>query len=161
MGQGQKEQTHATGGRVPAPYGTEPLSKERHHGRRSRPWIVWKPNHKNCVESRWQNWSCDLRPVIKIVCDSICPMFVYCPLDDVFFSMADMDMSHSLSSLPPLGEPPTVDLDLSLNSNYSASPGESPSANATVSLCAVYNYFVIKHLNSFYYYDAFIITETW
>ncbi|XP_061751316.1 autophagy-related protein 2 homolog B-like isoform X1 [Nerophis ophidion] len=51
---------------------------------------------------------------------------------DVFFSMAaDMDMSHSLSSLPPLGEPPTVDLDLSLNSNYSASPGESPSGNAT------------------------------
>uniref|UniRef100_A0A8C3G424 Autophagy related 2B n=1 Tax=Cyclopterus lumpus TaxID=8103 RepID=A0A8C3G424_CYCLU len=54
--------------------------------------------------------------------------------DDVFFSMADMDMSHSLSSLPPLGEPPNVDLDLSLNSNYSASPGESPSENATVSL---------------------------
>uniref|UniRef100_A0A3P9CZT1 Autophagy related 2B n=1 Tax=Maylandia zebra TaxID=106582 RepID=A0A3P9CZT1_9CICH len=54
--------------------------------------------------------------------------------DDVFFSMADMDMSHSLSSLPPLGEPPTVDLDLSLTSNYSASPGESPSGNATVSL---------------------------
>ncbi|KAM3870794.1 autophagy-related protein 2 homolog B [Diretmus argenteus] len=51
--------------------------------------------------------------------------------EDVFFSMADMDMSHSLSSLPPLGEPPTVDLDLSLNSNYSASPGESPSGNAT------------------------------
>lgn len=51
--------------------------------------------------------------------------------DDVFFSMADMDMSHSLSSLPPLGEPPTVDLDLSLTSNYSASPGESPSGNAT------------------------------
>ncbi|XP_061156845.1 autophagy-related protein 2 homolog B isoform X1 [Syngnathus typhle] len=51
--------------------------------------------------------------------------------DDVFFSMADMDMSHSLSSLPPLGEPPTVDLDLSLNSNYSASPGESPSGNKT------------------------------
>ncbi|KAM8834324.1 autophagy-related protein 2 homolog B [Synchiropus picturatus] len=49
--------------------------------------------------------------------------------DDVFFSMADMDMSHSLSSLPPLGDPPTVDLDLSLNSNYSASPGESPSGN--------------------------------
>lgn len=47
--------------------------------------------------------------------------------------MADMDMSHSLSSLPPLGEPPTVDLDLSLNSNYSASPGESPSGNTTVS----------------------------
>ncbi|XP_077587556.1 autophagy-related protein 2 homolog B isoform X1 [Stigmatopora nigra] len=52
--------------------------------------------------------------------------------DDVFFSMADMDMSHSLSSLPPLGEPPTVDLDLSLNSNYSASPGESPSGNPIV-----------------------------
>ncbi|XP_020356756.1 autophagy-related protein 2 homolog B [Oncorhynchus kisutch] len=51
--------------------------------------------------------------------------------EDVFFSMADMDMSHSLSSLPPLGEPPTVDLDLSLNSNYSPSPGESPSGNAT------------------------------
>ncbi|KAK7903896.1 hypothetical protein WMY93_016503 [Mugilogobius chulae] len=53
--------------------------------------------------------------------------------DDVFFSMADMDMSHSLSSLPPLGEPPTVDLDLSLNSNYSASSRESPSGNATAS----------------------------
>ncbi|XP_056151648.1 autophagy-related protein 2 homolog B [Lampris incognitus] len=50
--------------------------------------------------------------------------------EDVFFSMADMDMSHSLSSLPPLGEPPTVDLDLSLNSNYSSSPVESPSGNA-------------------------------
>ncbi|XP_037397810.1 autophagy-related protein 2 homolog B isoform X3 [Pygocentrus nattereri] len=50
--------------------------------------------------------------------------------EDVFFSMADMDMSHSLSSLPPLGDPPTVDLDLSLNSNYSASLGESPSGNA-------------------------------
>ncbi|KTG34867.1 hypothetical protein cypCar_00040157 [Cyprinus carpio] len=53
--------------------------------------------------------------------------------EDVFFSMADMDMSHSLSSLPPLGDPPTVDLDLSVNSNYSASLGESPSGNvATV-----------------------------
>lgn len=64
-------------------------------------------------------------------------VFSFCSVDrveDVFFSMADMDMSHSLSSLPPLGEPPTVDLDLSLNSNYSASPGESPSGNATVSL---------------------------
>ncbi|XP_012992957.2 autophagy-related protein 2 homolog B isoform X2 [Esox lucius] len=50
--------------------------------------------------------------------------------EDVFFSMADMDMSHSLSSLPPLGDPPTVDLDLSLNSNYSPSPGQSPSGNA-------------------------------
>ncbi|XP_016101620.1 autophagy-related protein 2 homolog B-like [Sinocyclocheilus grahami] len=53
--------------------------------------------------------------------------------EDVFFSMADMDMSHSLSSLPPLGDPPTVDLDLSVNSNYSTSLGESPSGNvATV-----------------------------
>ena len=60
--------------------------------------------------------------------------FLVPDVDDVFFSMADMDMSHSLSSLPPLGEPPTVDLDLSLNSNYSASPVESPSGNATVSL---------------------------
>ncbi|XP_031435892.1 autophagy-related protein 2 homolog B [Clupea harengus] len=47
--------------------------------------------------------------------------------EDVFFSMAEMDMSHSLSSLPPLGDPPTVDLDLSLNSNYSAPLDESPS----------------------------------
>ncbi|XP_062379584.1 autophagy-related protein 2 homolog B isoform X2 [Sardina pilchardus] len=47
--------------------------------------------------------------------------------EEVFFSMAEMDMSHSLSSLPPLGDPPTVDLDLSLNSNYSASLAESPS----------------------------------
>ncbi|XP_057199403.1 autophagy-related protein 2 homolog B isoform X3 [Triplophysa rosa] len=53
--------------------------------------------------------------------------------EDVFFSMAEMDMSHSLSSLPPLGDPPTVDLDLSLSSNYSASLVESPSGNvATV-----------------------------
>uniref|UniRef100_A0A672MZU1 Autophagy related 2B n=1 Tax=Sinocyclocheilus grahami TaxID=75366 RepID=A0A672MZU1_SINGR len=37
--------------------------------------------------------------------------------EDVFFSMADMDMSHSLSSLPPLGDPPTVDLDLSVNTH--------------------------------------------
>uniref|UniRef100_A0A673ZD93 Autophagy related 2B n=1 Tax=Salmo trutta TaxID=8032 RepID=A0A673ZD93_SALTR len=51
--------------------------------------------------------------------------------EDVFFSMADMDMSHSLSSLPPLGEPPTVDL--SLNSNYSPSLGES-TGNTTVCL---------------------------
>ncbi|XP_045572132.1 autophagy-related protein 2 homolog B isoform X4 [Salmo salar] len=49
--------------------------------------------------------------------------------EDVFFSMADMDMSHSLSSLPPLGEPPTVDL--SLNSNYSPSLGES-TGNTTI-----------------------------
>ncbi|XP_069049279.1 autophagy-related protein 2 homolog B isoform X3 [Lepisosteus oculatus] len=49
--------------------------------------------------------------------------------EDVFFSMAEMDMSHSLSSLPPLGDPPTVDLDLSLNSNFTPSPGESPSGN--------------------------------
>lgn len=60
-------------------------------------------------------------------------------VEDVFFSMADMDMSHSLSSLPPLGDPPTVDLDLSLTSNYSASPGESPSGNAAVSLLVTVN----------------------
>uniref|UniRef100_A0A8C1FWM1 Autophagy related 2B n=1 Tax=Cyprinus carpio TaxID=7962 RepID=A0A8C1FWM1_CYPCA len=52
--------------------------------------------------------------------------------EDVFFSMADMDMSHSLSSLPPLGDPSTVDLDLSSNSNYSASMGESPSGNVAL-----------------------------
>uniref|UniRef100_A0A8C1SW19 Autophagy related 2B n=1 Tax=Cyprinus carpio TaxID=7962 RepID=A0A8C1SW19_CYPCA len=45
--------------------------------------------------------------------------------EDVFFSMADMDMSHSLSSLPPLGDPSTVDLDLSSNSNYSVSMGDT------------------------------------
>ncbi|XP_028828008.1 autophagy-related protein 2 homolog B isoform X2 [Denticeps clupeoides] len=50
--------------------------------------------------------------------------------EDVFFSMAEMDMSHSLSSLPPLGEPPTMEMDLSLNSNYSTSLGESASGNA-------------------------------
>ncbi|KTG34159.1 hypothetical protein cypCar_00030902 [Cyprinus carpio] len=52
--------------------------------------------------------------------------------EDLFFSMADMDMSHSLSSLPPLGDPSTVDLDLSSNSNYSASMGESPSGNVAM-----------------------------
>ncbi|XP_018413862.1 PREDICTED: autophagy-related protein 2 homolog B [Nanorana parkeri] len=46
--------------------------------------------------------------------------------EEVFFSMADMDMSHSLSSLPPLGDPPTVDLDLSLSSTYTSSPVGSP-----------------------------------
>ncbi|KAM8921116.1 autophagy-related protein 2 homolog B isoform 2-T2 [Pelodytes ibericus] len=46
--------------------------------------------------------------------------------EEVFFSMADMDMSHSLSSLPPLGDPPTVDLDLSLTSTYTESPAGSP-----------------------------------
>uniref|UniRef100_A0A671SBT0 Autophagy-related protein 2 homolog B-like n=1 Tax=Sinocyclocheilus anshuiensis TaxID=1608454 RepID=A0A671SBT0_9TELE len=51
--------------------------------------------------------------------------------EDVFFSMADMDMSHSLSSLPPLGDPPTVDLDLSVNSNYSTSLGESQKEKQT------------------------------
>ncbi|KAG2457563.1 ATG2B protein, partial [Polypterus senegalus] len=50
--------------------------------------------------------------------------------EEVFFSMAEMDMSHSLSSLPPLGDPPTDDLDLSLNSQYTASPTGSPSGNA-------------------------------
>ncbi|KAM4664267.1 autophagy-related protein 2 homolog B isoform 2-T2 [Discoglossus pictus] len=46
--------------------------------------------------------------------------------DEVFFSMADMDMSHSLSSLPPLGDPPTVDLELSLTSTYTNTPAGSP-----------------------------------
>ncbi|XP_063804513.1 autophagy-related protein 2 homolog B isoform X1 [Pseudophryne corroboree] len=50
--------------------------------------------------------------------------------EEVFFSMADMDMSHSLSSLPPLGEPPTVDLDLSLSSTYTTSPIGSPQGGA-------------------------------
>lgn len=50
--------------------------------------------------------------------------------EEVFFSMADMDMSHSLSSLPPLGDPPTVDLDLSLSSTYTTSPVGSPLGGA-------------------------------
>ncbi|OXB64313.1 hypothetical protein ASZ78_010697 [Callipepla squamata] len=40
--------------------------------------------------------------------------------------MAEMDMSHSLSSLPPLGDPPTMDLDLSLTSTYTNTPAGSP-----------------------------------
>lgn len=64
---------------------------------------------------------------------SLTTFLIYYLTEDVFFSMADMDMSHSLSSLPPLGDPPTVDLDLSVNSNYSASLGESPSGNVAVS----------------------------
>ncbi|XP_041131131.1 autophagy-related protein 2 homolog B-like isoform X6 [Polyodon spathula] len=51
--------------------------------------------------------------------------------EDVFFSMAEMEMSHSLSSLPPLGDPPNVDLELSLNSNYASSPRGSPLDNVT------------------------------
>uniref|UniRef100_A0A8C9FJ22 Autophagy related 2B n=1 Tax=Pavo cristatus TaxID=9049 RepID=A0A8C9FJ22_PAVCR len=46
--------------------------------------------------------------------------------EEVFFSMAEMDMSHSLSSLPPLGDPPTMDLDLSLTSTYTNTPAGSP-----------------------------------
>ncbi|XP_059951660.1 autophagy-related protein 2 homolog B isoform X4 [Mesoplodon densirostris] len=48
------------------------------------------------------------------------------PEEEVFFSMADMDMSHSLSSLPPLGEPPNMDLELSLTSTYTNTPAGSP-----------------------------------
>ncbi|KAI5937003.1 autophagy-related protein 2 homolog B [Manis javanica] len=44
--------------------------------------------------------------------------------EEVFFSMADMDMSHSVSSLPPLGDPPHMDLELSLTSTYT--PAGSP-----------------------------------
>ncbi|KAM4690397.1 autophagy-related protein 2 homolog B isoform 2-T2 [Rhinophrynus dorsalis] len=57
--------------------------------------------------------------------------------EEVFFSMADMDMSHSLSSLPPLGDPPTVDLDLSLTSTYTNTPAGSP-LGATVTTWADY-----------------------
>ncbi|XP_069771921.1 autophagy-related protein 2 homolog B-like isoform X4 [Narcine bancroftii] len=45
--------------------------------------------------------------------------------DDVFFSMADMEMSNSVTSLPPLGEP-TVDMELSLSSTHVNSPDSSP-----------------------------------
>ncbi|XP_075387716.1 autophagy-related protein 2 homolog B isoform X1 [Tenrec ecaudatus] len=50
--------------------------------------------------------------------------------EEVFFSMADMDMSHSLSSLPPLGDPPHLDLELSLTSTYASSPAGSPLGTA-------------------------------
>lgn len=46
--------------------------------------------------------------------------------EEVFFSMADMDMSHSLSSLPPLGDPPNMDLELSLTSTNTNTPAGSP-----------------------------------
>ncbi|XP_067848216.1 autophagy-related protein 2 homolog B-like isoform X3 [Heptranchias perlo] len=45
--------------------------------------------------------------------------------DEVFFSMADMEMSNSVASLPPLGEP-TIDMELSLNSTHANSAGSSP-----------------------------------
>ncbi|XP_062901925.1 autophagy-related protein 2 homolog B-like isoform X1 [Mobula hypostoma] len=45
--------------------------------------------------------------------------------DDVFFSMADMEMSNSVASLPPLGEP-TVDMELSLSSTHINSTDSSP-----------------------------------
>uniref|UniRef100_A0A8D2J6J0 Autophagy related 2B n=1 Tax=Varanus komodoensis TaxID=61221 RepID=A0A8D2J6J0_VARKO len=50
--------------------------------------------------------------------------------EEVFFSMADMEMSHSLSSLPPLGDPPTMDLDLTLSSTYTTTPAGSPLGTA-------------------------------
>ncbi|KAM6171687.1 autophagy-related protein 2 homolog B isoform 2-T2 [Erethizon dorsatum] len=52
--------------------------------------------------------------------------------EEVFFSMADMDMSHSLSSLPPLGEPPNMDLELSLTSTYTNTPAGSPLSTTVV-----------------------------
>ncbi|XP_032883372.1 autophagy-related protein 2 homolog B isoform X1 [Amblyraja radiata] len=45
--------------------------------------------------------------------------------DEVFFSMADMEMSNSVTSLPPLGEP-TVDMELSLSSTHINSTDSSP-----------------------------------
>lgn len=63
---------------------------------------------------------------------SASPMTVsFSPEEEVFFSMADMDMSHSLSSLPPLGDPPHMDLELSLTSTYTNTPAGSP-LSATV-----------------------------
>ncbi|XP_006879228.1 PREDICTED: autophagy-related protein 2 homolog B [Elephantulus edwardii] len=52
--------------------------------------------------------------------------------EEVFFSMADMDMSHSLSSLPPLGDPPHVDLELSLTSTPTKTPAGSPLSAAVL-----------------------------
>ncbi|XP_067894573.1 autophagy-related protein 2 homolog B-like isoform X3 [Heterodontus francisci] len=45
--------------------------------------------------------------------------------DEVFFSMADMEMSNSVASLPPLGEP-TIDMELSLSSTHANSASSSP-----------------------------------
>ncbi|XP_072350535.1 autophagy-related protein 2 homolog B-like isoform X1 [Scyliorhinus torazame] len=45
--------------------------------------------------------------------------------DDVFFSMADMEMSNSVGTLPPLGEPP-IDMELSLSSTHANTAGSSP-----------------------------------
>lgn len=50
--------------------------------------------------------------------------------------MADMEMSHSLSSLPPLGDPPTMDLDLSLTSAYTTTPPAGSPLGATVVCCS-------------------------
>ncbi|XP_042193796.1 autophagy-related protein 2 homolog B [Callorhinchus milii] len=49
--------------------------------------------------------------------------------DEVFFSMADMEMSNSVASLPPLGEP-EPDLELSLSSTHTNSMASSPQAGA-------------------------------
>uniref|UniRef100_A0A8C6ZBP3 Autophagy related 2B n=1 Tax=Nothoprocta perdicaria TaxID=30464 RepID=A0A8C6ZBP3_NOTPE len=58
--------------------------------------------------------------------------------EEVFFSMAEMDMSHSLSSLPPLGDPPTMDLDLSLTSTYTTTPAGSPLSTTVIFLWNCY-----------------------
>ncbi|ELW47207.1 Autophagy-related protein 2 like protein B [Tupaia chinensis] len=64
--------------------------------------------------------------------------------EEVFFSMADMDMSHSLSSLPPLGDPPNVDLELSLTSTRTNTPAGSP-LSATVKYMRALKGLVFNH----------------
>lgn len=61
--------------------------------------------------------------------------------------MAEMDMSHSLSSLPPLGDPPTMDLDLSLTSTYTNTPAGSPLSTTVV--CTVLAIFKISLKSTF------------
>lgn len=64
--------------------------------------------------------------------------------------MADMDMSHSLSSLPPLGDPPTMDLDLSLTSTYTTTPAGSPLSTTVV--CIVLTAFKIFLKSTFFHF---------
>lgn len=62
--------------------------------------------------------------------------------------MAEMDMSHSLSSLPPLGDPPTMDLDLSLTSTYTNTPAGSPLSTTVV--CIILAIFKIFLKSTFF-----------
>lgn len=66
--------------------------------------------------------------------------------------MADMDMSHSVSSLPPLGDPPHMDLELSLTSTYT--PAGSPLSTTVVKyyLCSVLEKLLLKSMTLFMHF---------